>query len=69
MKVRDLVRADFPGTELSFWEGFASIFDFGSRSAAVHPVLRAEGDAQAIERDWQVIGKDMRKAFGKAGCR
>jgi hypothetical protein len=69
MKIKDLVRPDFPDVELSFWNGFASVFNFHGRSRAKAFVFDAESDAKALERDWQVVGDDMRKAFERAGCR
>ncbi len=69
MKIKDLVRPDFPDSELSFWNGFASVFDFSGRHRSQNAVFSADSDAKALERDWQVIGEDMRKAFERAGCR
>ncbi|HEY5329182.1 MAG TPA: hypothetical protein VIJ79_04800 [Acidobacteriaceae bacterium] len=69
MKIKDLVRPDFPNAELSFWKGFASVFDFRGRSRSREFVFDAESDAKALERDWRVVGEDMRKAFDRAGCR
>ncbi len=69
MKIKDLVRPDFPDVELSFWNGFTSVFDFRGRSRSRDFRFDAESDAKALERDWKVIGDDMRKAFNHAGCK
>lgn len=69
MKIKDMVRPDFPNVELSFWTGFTSIFDFRAVSRSASLPFNADSDAKALERDWKVIGEDMRKAFEKAGCR
>ena len=69
MKIKDLVRPDFPDAELSFWNGFASVFDFRGRSRSRDFKFDAESDAKALERDWKVVGDDMRKAFERAGCK
>jgi hypothetical protein len=67
MKIKDLVRPDFPDVRLSYWDGFASIFDFSGRSHLKAFAFDVDSDAKALERDWQVIGDDMRKAFDRAG--
>jgi hypothetical protein len=69
MKIKDLVRPDFPDVRLSYWNGFASIFDFSGRSRSRDFAFDVNSDAKALERDWQVIGDDMRKAFDRAGCK
>jgi hypothetical protein len=69
MKIKDLVRPDFPDVSLSYWNGFASIFDFSGRSRSRYLAFDVNSDAKALERDWQVIGDDMRKAFDRAGCK
>ncbi len=69
MKIKDLVRPDFPDVELSFWNGFASAFDFRGRSRSREFTFDAESDAKALERDWKAIGNDMRKVFDRAGCK
>lgn len=69
MKIKDLVRPDFPDVKLSYWNGFASIFDFSGRLRSKDFIFDANSDAKALERDWQIIGDDMRKAFDRAGCK
>jgi hypothetical protein len=69
MKIKDVVRPDFPDVELSFWNGFASVFDFRKRSRSKDIKFGATSNAKALERDWKVVGDDMRKAFERAGCR
>jgi len=68
MKIKNLVRPDFPNVELSFWTGFGSIFNFHGPSRSNKFLSNAESDAKALERDWKVVGDDMRKAFERAGC-
>jgi hypothetical protein len=63
MTIKDLVRPDFPRSNTAFWDGFTSLFDFRLRSNRSR--FDADGDAKALERDWQMVGDDLRKVLGR----
>lgn len=56
----------------AFWEGFGRAFDlFGTSYSPRKPKLfpykngDASSDAEAIRKDWEVIGEDLRTAMEK----
>jgi hypothetical protein len=69
MKIKDLVRPDFPDVDMAFWNGFASIFDFRGRLRSKTLGFSPESDSKAIERDWKIVGDDMRRAIERFQAR
>lgn len=67
----DIVRRTNRFGKPSFARGFAGALDlFGSLSYyKTTDLSAAEQDEQAIAEDWKVVGKDLRKAFDRVGCR
>jgi hypothetical protein len=71
MKYEDIIRSDFPYPKPSFLRGFASALNlFGNSVRRDKDALNdEEDDARAIAHDWEVVGRDMKRAFERAGCK
>jgi len=58
----------FANTKLpSFLKGFASAFDLSGQTSLETPDFNNgfQRDAEALRRDWQQIGDDMRKSMDR----